>query len=233
MELNEKEILKILNRSFLSSPKYLMNNLFVYDWESDYLAITKSLYAYEIEVKISINDYRNDFKKKAKHRVLYDMFNNTRRSKEKDCPNYFYYACPENMIEPDNTPPYAGLIYIIKDRFFRVVKAAPKLHSVKFDSEYHKLTDKFYYNMVTWKKRHEHDSKVIPQEQVKAAVRTAVMDVRMAAVDAYRRSCLHAVFPYGTDYPMCSKKDLKNGNKLLDCDMKCFEGRKFKELFYK
>lgn len=64
MELNEKEILKILNRSFLSSPKYLMNNLFVYDWESDYLAITKSLYAYEIEVKISINDYRNDFKKK-------------------------------------------------------------------------------------------------------------------------------------------------------------------------
>lgn len=87
--------------------------------------------------------------------------------------------------------------------------------------------------MMTWKKRHEHDSKVVPQEQVKAAVRTAVIDVRLEVIEAYRRSCPHAVFPYGTDYPMCSKKDLKNGNKLLDCDMKCFEGRKFKELFYK
>ena len=75
MEVNEKNILNVLNRRFLSSPKYLFNNLYIYKWESDYLAITSYMCAYEIEVKISIEDYRNDFKKKEKHRILYNSFN--------------------------------------------------------------------------------------------------------------------------------------------------------------
>lgn len=44
-------MLKILNRDLLSNPMYVINNLHIYDWESDFLAITRSLYAYEVEVK--------------------------------------------------------------------------------------------------------------------------------------------------------------------------------------
>jgi hypothetical protein len=71
MEFSEKSICEKLSGQFLSSPKYLLNNLYIYQWESDYLGITKSDYAYEIEVKISVQDFKNDFKnKKDKHLLL-------------------------------------------------------------------------------------------------------------------------------------------------------------------
>ena len=46
----EKYILDILNKHFFSknSLKYLINNLYVFKWESDYLAITKSVLYYDI-----------------------------------------------------------------------------------------------------------------------------------------------------------------------------------------
>ena len=52
--------------------RYVINNLHIYDWESDFLAITRSLYAYEVEVKMSKQDFFNDFKKDKKHKVLKD-----------------------------------------------------------------------------------------------------------------------------------------------------------------
>ena len=71
-EYSEKYILNVLNNHFFAknSLKYLMNNLYVFDWESDYLAITKSGLFYEIEAKISKNDFKKDFEKKEKHLVL-------------------------------------------------------------------------------------------------------------------------------------------------------------------
>lgn len=53
MNYPEQQMLKILNRDLLSNPMYVINNLHIYDWESDFLAITRSLYAYEVEVKMS------------------------------------------------------------------------------------------------------------------------------------------------------------------------------------
>lgn len=48
-----------------------MFNLFVYHWESDYIAITKNGYVYEVEIKISRADFLNDFKhKEEKHLLL-------------------------------------------------------------------------------------------------------------------------------------------------------------------
>ena len=63
MNYPEQQMLKILNRDLLSNPMYVINNLHIYDWESDFLAITRSLYAYEVEVKMSKQDFFNDFKK--------------------------------------------------------------------------------------------------------------------------------------------------------------------------
>lgn len=66
-------------------------------------------------------------------------------------PNYFYYAVPEGMIQPEEVPSYAGLIWILKEyryvqQSFVIVKQAPQLHKVKYKDAELNLGEKFYYN---------------------------------------------------------------------------------------
>ena len=142
----EYKIQQVLRKYFLaeSTKKYDLFNLFIYQWESDYLAITRSDIAYECEIKISRQDFLNDSKKKNKHLIiegnvdgiLYDW----------DRPNYFYYAVPDGLIGVDEVPDYAGLIYV-NPGYISIVKQAPKQHDSKFDYERHNLMDKLYYNL--------------------------------------------------------------------------------------
>ena len=159
---SEELIQQQLRYSFLSpnSVKYFTENLNVYDWESDVLKITKSGYAYEFEIKISRGDFKNDFKhKKKKHLLLENKENNSKM------PNYFYYVVPEGLVTEDEVPEYAGLIYVHATIIgnsrvyyqFQEIKAAPKLHSNKIDENNLKLIDKFYYNYIHWKHKHEKD----------------------------------------------------------------------------
>lgn len=81
-------------------------------------------------------------------------------------PNYFYYAVPEEMLEPDEVPPYAGLIYITTDKRgfedepdkwtygIKTVRKAPRLHDTKYGDDELNLGEKFYYNMKTWQKNY-------------------------------------------------------------------------------
>ena len=162
----EDTIQKVLRYGFLSpnSIKYVMENLTVYKWESDTLLVTKSGYAYEIEIKISRADFKNDFKhKEKKHLFLEGKGMKDGLGREYDDrwrPNYFYYAVPEGLISPDEVPDYAGLIYIhplSSWPHFRVdnVKVASQLHKTKFDAERLGLMDKFYYNYRNWKQSFE------------------------------------------------------------------------------
>ena len=162
----EDTIQKVLRYGFLSpnSIKYVMENLTVYKWESDTLLVTKSGYAYEIEIKISRADFKNDFKhKEKKHLFLEGKGMKDALGTEYDDrwrPNYFYYAVPEGLISPDEVPDYAGLIYIhplSSWPHFRVdnVKVATQLHKTKFDAERLGLMDKFYYNYRNWKQSFE------------------------------------------------------------------------------
>ena len=159
---SEELIQQQLRYNFLSpnSVKYFTENLNVYDWESDVLKITKSGYAYEFEIKISRGDFKNDFKhKKKKHLLLENKENNSKM------PNYFYYVVPEGLVTEDEVPEYAGLIYVHATIIgnsrvyyqFQEIKAAPKLHSNKIDENNLKLIDKFYYNYIHWKHKHEKD----------------------------------------------------------------------------
>lgn len=159
---SEELIQQQLRYSFLSpnSVKYFTENLNVYDWESDVLKITKSGYAYEFEIKISRGDFKNDFKhKKKKHLLLENKENKAKM------PNYFYYVVPEGLITEDEVPEYAGLIYVLATVIgnsriyyqFQEIKAAPKLHDNKIDENNLKLIDKFYYNYIHWKHKHEKD----------------------------------------------------------------------------
>lgn len=75
-------------------------------------------------------------------------------------PNYFYYAVPTDMIKTDDVPEYAGLIYVDEHGRLSVVKKAPCLHKEKYTDVELNYAEKFYYNMVTWKKacgRHYRD----------------------------------------------------------------------------
>jgi hypothetical protein len=173
---SEELIQKVLRTAVLSpsSVLYRTENLNVFAWESDSLAITKSKYAYEFEIKISRADFKNDFKhKKVKHQMLegtYQLFGDEFLGDGKmsltDKPNYFYYVVPENLITVEEVPTYAGLVYV-KPRYNRegkiywydanVVKVAPKLHKEKIDETHLKLMEKFYYNDRSRKHRYEDD----------------------------------------------------------------------------
>ena len=156
-EWTEKKIQDILRLHFLSpsTKKYDIANLFIYGWESDYLIITQSMLAYEIEIKVSRSDFKNDVEhKKDKHLLLEGGGMLGRFNKESGMPNYFYYAVPDGLVQPDEVPEYAGLIYV-KLWGTEIVKEAKKLTDEKFDPEKMKLTDKFYYNMWNWRDKFE------------------------------------------------------------------------------
>lgn len=89
-------------RSFMSSPKFFLRNMYVFGWESDVLILTNSGYWYEIEIKISRADFHNDQKHKSQ------KFNFMADEDTRNKPHYFYYAVPEGMISPDEVPSFAA-----------------------------------------------------------------------------------------------------------------------------
>ena len=157
----ENEIQEYLRWHFMTpnGAKYQMENLFVYRWESDYLHITRSGYAYEVEIKVTRSDFFNDMKKKDKHEILENKYVPKYGEKhEPSKPNYFYYAVPKDMIKPEEVPAHAGLIYIDRKTwpYVHVVVTAPKIHGEKVDEERLKLKEKFYYNYIQWKDKAQH-----------------------------------------------------------------------------
>ena len=155
VEWTERKIQDKLKAYFFSpnSKKYEITNLYVYGWESDYLAITKSMIAHEVEIKISRSDFKNDTKNKIDKHLLLEGGERLGKFTE-NLPNYFYYAVPDGLISVDEVPDYAGLIYVTPWDC-RVVKEAKKLTNKKFDPVEMNLTDKFYYNMYSWKAKYE------------------------------------------------------------------------------
>lgn len=185
----EEYIQKKLDGFFAeSTKKYVIENLYVFSWESDKLIKTKSGLIYEFEIKISKSDFKNDFKKEKRHLILegkdieedvYEMIdgkyqlthqihNSTDKYKR---PNYFYYAVPDGLITEEEVPEYAGLIYIMPDdgeyhyTWFRIIKQAPKLHNEKYSDDDLNLGEKFYYNMLSWKDkfRQEREKQILAE----------------------------------------------------------------------
>jgi len=197
-ELTEQKIQHVLG-GFIASPKYRVDGLFVFGWESDKLIWTKAGYIYEFEIKISRSDYMNDFRHKVEKHLLLnsvlpdegtvareaDLFGNLLKEKRKRypqitieqakdrmkpvgerMPNYFYYAVPEGLLDADEVPPYAGLVYVttFKGGFedqpdkwlhsIKIVRKAPQLHKTKYTDAELNLGEKFYYNMKTWQRNY-------------------------------------------------------------------------------
>lgn len=139
---SEEKILNILDLQYLSQSacKYLMHNLFVFDWESDYLAITKAGLIHEVEIKISKHDFKNESKNKSAKFALFES-----RNESTMIPDFFYYCVPENLISVEDVPEYAGLLYINDYGFLTTPKSGPRLKKEKTDLSKLNLIDKFYF----------------------------------------------------------------------------------------
>lgn len=139
---SEEKVLNILDLQYLSRSacKYLIHNLFVFDWESDYLAITKAGLIHEVEIKISKHDYKNEAKNKWAKFALFES-----RNESTMIPDFFYYCVPENLLSVEEVPEYAGLLYVNDYGFLTTPKSAPRLKQEKTDLSKLNLTDKFYF----------------------------------------------------------------------------------------
>lgn len=139
---SEEKILSILDLQYLSrnACKYLIHNLFIFDWESDYLAITKAGLIHEVEIKISKHDFKNESKNKSEKFALFES-----RNESTLIPDFFYYCVPENLISVEEVPEYAGLLYVNDYGFLTTPKSAPRLKKEKTDLSKLNLTDKFYF----------------------------------------------------------------------------------------
>lgn len=148
-------------RGWKSNPKYIVENLYVFDWESDMLIKTRSGYWYEVECKISLADFKNDFTHKRQKHELLKMGDEKHRR-----PNYFYYCVPWYLSEKvlPLLPDYAGLIVLTENGRLNEVKRSPCLHKQKYTNEELKLCDKFYYAYRNWKEALE---KLQPTEAIK------------------------------------------------------------------
>lgn len=156
-----EQLLQQYLRGWKSNPKYIVENLYVFGWESDMLIKTRSGYWYEVECKISFADFKNDFKhKRQKHELLKTGGDKHRR------PNYFYYCVPWYLSAKvlPLLPDYAGLIVLTEDGKLKEVKRVLTLHQHKYTNEELKLCDKFYYAYRNWKEALE---KQQPTEAIK------------------------------------------------------------------
>jgi len=115
---------------------YIISNVYFFPNESDVLLIRKSGITIDVEIKVSIQDFKCDLLK-PRHQHLLD------RNKE-FIANHFYFACPEGVIPLELIPEYAGLYYVCKNGRIKTIKTAPKLHSFKHPYK-EPLFNKLYY----------------------------------------------------------------------------------------
>ena len=92
--------------------------------ELDVMLVSKSMYVTEFEIKVSLSDFRADFKKE-KH----EGFSIRRGGKIRR----FFFVCPYGMIPPDLIPDYAGLIYVDENGFIETIKDAPVMRASKLN----------------------------------------------------------------------------------------------------
>ena len=98
--------------------------------EMDVASLSKSDMLLEFEVKISRSDFLADKNKRKKYGLAkFEMYSQPFGHEER-CPNYFYYVCPEGLIDKDEVPLFAGLFYYNLDKKMVLVKSPKRIHKV-------------------------------------------------------------------------------------------------------
>jgi len=103
--ITESELQSKFYYSLCQRYQMVCPNIFMGMYEMDIFALRKSGFLDEIEIKLSVADYKADFKKRAnrflsKHEAI---------ASGKRCCNYFSFLIPENIESKIDVPDYAGL----------------------------------------------------------------------------------------------------------------------------
>lgn len=132
----------------MSGFSHILPNMFCGEWsemEMDLMLIRKSGYVEEVEIKRSVADFKNDFKKTGKTVMIgpspnpsayvYSRPHVTRNKHEMlqeglTMANRFSFFIPLEMERKIEVPEYAGL-YLINDGYIIHRKQAPLLHKTK------------------------------------------------------------------------------------------------------
>ena len=112
--MNEHDVAQRIFYKWLKSD-VSAHNIKLFDFESDVLALKPSGYLIEYEIKLSVSDFRADFKKKKKiDRRLIKSPMQTRHEflLSGKGANRFYYVLPDEVYQKvkDELPKWAGLI---------------------------------------------------------------------------------------------------------------------------
>lgn len=99
-------------------------------WETDFISVTRDFKVCDYEIKVTRSDFKHDAVKTVKH----DAYKT--RAPRPFVPNRFYYVTPEGLVQPDEVPDYAGLLWVrpfpagSRNPYLPVSKKkAPSLHS--------------------------------------------------------------------------------------------------------
>lgn len=133
--MREKDVQKEIHKHFITQPDTaaVIPNIYFFDdkFEQDTLIIKQNGWTIEAEIKASKFDYVHDFRKKEKHERMEAANNKT------IIPNWFYFVCPEGLIDPQEIPHYTGLIWVydkgMGKRYIKIVQKAPTIHTLPID----------------------------------------------------------------------------------------------------
>jgi len=122
--------------------------------ECDVVSISKAGYIYEYEIKTSRLDFKRDFIKEKHQNMLNENCTKVYRGEQLWLTaNYFTFVTPEGLIQQDEVPEYAGLMWISESGEFTVVKKPKLIHKTKADERFirqlaHNLTCKLVFKKV-------------------------------------------------------------------------------------
>jgi len=131
-------------------------------WECDVLRVSKAGYWCEYEIKSTRADFRNDRKKQHKARSVWNVETNKyERQGERNKhdllqndpttgPARFFFVTPEDMLEEEDIPKWAGWIEVRlktgRRPVIHVRKQGPLRHKNKADEEFHRVVLNSAYN---------------------------------------------------------------------------------------
>ena len=107
-------------------------------WESDFLSMSKAGYLHEVEIKLTKSDYKADFKKKRKTYGGKEGKSKHAQIESGALVSYFWFAMPEGLVELEEVPEYAGVIYVRKSKGLLTLhpaRPAPKLNKNPIGAE--------------------------------------------------------------------------------------------------
>ena len=153
-KLTERDIQREIMYQFAQGDTFLPNFMPPGWWENDVIRVTASGYWYEYEIKLSradfikdrykkmgLNYYRNPMgitKDENKHAIL--------ARNDSMGPKQFWFVCPEGIIQPEEIPSWAGLMWALTENGYRGLKVKKKAPNRKTKKQELSFINKINYN---------------------------------------------------------------------------------------